>query len=524
MRPSPLVEAPAPPLVTRDSEDPILRIGADAAGRPVAQGSAEVELGQRVPGTGGGDDGVHAGWRWDGAELQAFNDRFGFFPLYYYASDREIIVSSSIVRMLETGAPTELDDAAMAVFLRTGYFVADDTPFRHIKTLPPQGRLTWGGSRWHVASEPRPYKPSGGTRDAAIDGFIDRFRAAMRKRAPLSERFAVPLSGGHDSRHILLELCRTGRRPMLCVSMPHFLPRVSDDPEIASMVASALGVPHRILEQPPSRLGVIQARNLKTGFCADEHKWAMRMGEVLAREVDTVYDGIGGDVLAEGTNLTRDRLDMFGEGKFVQLAERMFWTRESALRSCLQPAAYRRFSKEAAIESLVRELRKYADAPNPVSAYFFWTHTRREISLIPFRILSGVRQVHTPFLDGDLVDFMYALPPEHLMDHEFHTAALQRAFPEMAHVPFEVYRVGRTSESQGHFRRFARELAWYCLAAPSTMVNKKRVVPRLVRAMLNGDYRKLQGTAPDWVAYLLHLEQVASTPPRDGASRRLEAR
>lgn len=84
---------------------------------------------------------VYAQWVWNGKEAVVRNCRLVFFPLYYYATDKEFGVSPSIERLLAQGASAELDDAAMAVYLRPGWTLGEDTVFRHIRAIPPGGSV-----------------------------------------------------------------------------------------------------------------------------------------------------------------------------------------------------------------------------------------------------------------------------------------------------------------------------------------------------------------------------------------------
>jgi asparagine synthetase B (glutamine-hydrolysing) len=120
---------------------------------------------------------------------------------------------------VEAGAPTGFDEAALAVFLRLGFFLGDDTPFQSIRTLPPDGTLTWEAGTVTISGGYRFVRPQRLSRDAAIDGFIDLFRQAMSRRPPAGQDVVVPLSGGRDSRHILLELCESGHRPSYTVTI-----------------------------------------------------------------------------------------------------------------------------------------------------------------------------------------------------------------------------------------------------------------------------------------------------------------
>ena len=113
----------------------------------VVRGDLSHEFGHRVPAeTGGPDDGVFAGWKWQGRRLTVEVDRYGFGPLFYFSRGDEFGISPNLVRLLQEGAPLEVDREAIAVFLHLGFFIGNQTPFRHIKVVPPNRSFTWDGT------------------------------------------------------------------------------------------------------------------------------------------------------------------------------------------------------------------------------------------------------------------------------------------------------------------------------------------------------------------------------------------
>ena len=84
---------------------------------------------------------VFAEWSWDGNTVIVRNCRLGFFPIFFYATKREFGVSPSVDRLLECGALADLDDYAMAMFLRLGFLVGEDTVLRAIRMVPPGGEV-----------------------------------------------------------------------------------------------------------------------------------------------------------------------------------------------------------------------------------------------------------------------------------------------------------------------------------------------------------------------------------------------
>jgi asparagine synthase (glutamine-hydrolysing) len=115
-------------------------------------------LGYRYSGSGVSEgEGVWAEWNWDGRQLTVRNDRFGFLPVYYAQLPSGFGVSTSALELIRAGAATDLDDAAVAVFVRLGYYIGNDTPFKSVRLLPAGSELTWSDGapaikHWHHRS------------------------------------------------------------------------------------------------------------------------------------------------------------------------------------------------------------------------------------------------------------------------------------------------------------------------------------------------------------------------------------
>ena len=97
-------------------------------------------------------EGVWATWHWDGRQLVLQNDRFGLFPVYYAELPDGFAVSTSALELLRAGASRQLDDAAIAVFLRLGNYIGDDTPFAAVRVLPPGTTLRWSDGKLSLTS------------------------------------------------------------------------------------------------------------------------------------------------------------------------------------------------------------------------------------------------------------------------------------------------------------------------------------------------------------------------------------
>jgi asparagine synthetase B (glutamine-hydrolysing) len=483
-------------------------------------------LGHRLERPGGGmPDGIFAAWHWDGHQLHVQNDRYGIYPLYYFLGPEEISISPSLVRLLAEGASAELDSAALAVFLRLGFFLGEDTPFTSIRALPPAVSFQWTAGRLTFASEQPPLKPQHISRDAAIEGYSTLFRQAIQRR--LSEAACVlPLSGGRDSRHILLELCATGHKPGCCVTLRHFPPRTNEDAKVAAELARTFDIPHTILDQTGSRYQAEVRKNLWTNFCADEHAQFLPLADTLQKRACVLYDGVGGDVLSAGLRADEQEIEFAETGRFAEWAEAILNTRsnetpgESDLARLLPTPVYRRFSRDCARARVLEELNRYRETPNPGSQFYFWNRTRREVALVPYSLLEPTATVFSPYLDHDLYDFLASLPAEAILDCKLHTETIARAYPQYAAIPYEDKSHGHdwtAQRSKRYFRRWTAETMRSLWQRPSHFLHKSALFPKLARSLITGG-GFLVWNGP-MLLYLLQLESVCT---QAGAQATLE--
>lgn len=378
--------------------------------------------------------GVFAEWIWGGNRLTMRNDYSGYYPLFYYADSTVIMVSNSLIKLITLGAPTNYDEDALSVFCRCGFFIADHTPFRQIRTLPPNATLEWHDGHLSVKGEIRITKAQKLTRKAAVNGYIDLFRKAMERYRPLSYGFALPLTGGHDSRQILFELNRQGTLPKLCVTCGD-----RRDVVVAKMLVDRLNLNHHIITGDRSWMEYVWRKNIATHFCALEHTWLMMLGDYLTANFEESFDGIGLGILTRSKLFTPELLDLYEVGRFDEIAVWLFNTigpPERFLRLLPERYGFIAAGRNRAIELVADELRRHSFAANPLISFHFWNWTRRAIALSPFGIQNRVPRINTPFLDKDLYDFVSSFTPGLILEQEPQSEAIKKAFPEYADIPF----------------------------------------------------------------------------------------
>jgi len=246
-------------------------------------------------------------------------------------------------------------------------------------------------------------------------------------------------------------------------------------------------------------------KNLLTDFCSDKHTWAMPVVRALDRQVSTVYDGIGGDVLSAGLFSSPERLRHFRAGRLEELAGKLLGN-ELALSKVLRPEAQQRFNRAKALARVREVLASYAEHPNPIASFFFWNRTRRDIALYSFGMFSHETTVFAPYLDHAVFDFLVSLPGEMLVDKQFHVDTISHAFPAAAGIPYarsdgdpqaERWPVWRR---RLHFIVLAVDLATYFARdrtagrggiGDTSIINRRFVLPRVACLAFDADDRRV---------------------------------
>lgn len=491
----------------------------------LVEGRHHCRLGRPLePSHPGGDcQGIFAEWDWDGQRLEVRNDRYGIYPLFYFQDGREIVVSDSLTTVVDIVGCRELDFDALAVFLRCHLYVGGDTPFRKVRQVPPGTTLVWTDGRCKLVSRPPAPRPVSFNRDEAVDAYTGLFRQAIRRRLPVvdGQDVVVPLSGGQDSRHILLELIEHGRPPARCVTVSReWSPKLMVDVRLATEVARTAGVSHTVLMQDDPIFQFESRKNALTNFCTAEHAWFLTLVDHGGLAGALVLDGLAGDILS-ACPIRDDRVcRWYKEGQFALIADHLLGP-EEVHRDLLTGPFYAQATRERAIARLAEEVGRHADAINPQTEFVFWNRTRRSIAPAPYAILNSVTTVDTPYLDNDLFDFLIALPPD-LIDRDFHKRTIRAAYPRFAGIPFSEISYP-VADSAKPYTRYARDLARSLLRSSPrrpSMFRKAYVVPRLTRCLVEPRYALATAWLPQAVVYLSQLDMISDT----GGGRRLPGR
>jgi len=171
------------------------------------------------------------------------------------------------------------------------------------------------------------------------------------------------------------------------------------------------------------------------------------------------------------------------------LADYLFITfPDRAIEGALHPGWARKLNREIAIARFAAEFHKHAEAPNPIGSFHFWNRTRRLIALCPYGLLDKATDAFSPYLDHELFDLLSSLPASMLVDHNFHTETIQRAYPNYAHTPYAQSKDMGTAYRK-YYRTFALDVARYLLKTGShRLLRNSYFQPRLFRSIIDSSY------------------------------------
>ena len=278
-------------------------------GSPEASGDLSHGSGCSVPDPGGLERGVSGSWSWDGSEFQLCTDTFGYLP-YYYHHDQltgDLMVSDSPQSIASRLSDVRFDSLALGFFCRAGFMIGDRTLYDEVKRVPAGSTLQWSREGLTITGIPRAkHRDVPRSPEEAVEGFIDRFREAIRLRSSIPGDLVMPLSSGRDSRMMLLALIDLDVLPREIITIGS---NDNADVRIARTLADSLRIPFRQIEGGTQQwLEIEEYRHRMCGYEALEHSWLIPLWRRLSHGSATWFDGLGcGSILRNEVN-TRQAL------------------------------------------------------------------------------------------------------------------------------------------------------------------------------------------------------------------------
>jgi hypothetical protein len=320
------------------------------------------------------------------------------------------------------GADSEVDPLGLAVLLTLGFQIGSRTVVRDIE------RTGWTGApavvnSAHCETRCFPFLTPASRAPSQRDVYelsMQALRHAAKSGAPV-----LPLSGGKDSRMILLGLRALGIRPRVIVTAG--TPRYSVDASIAKQLARRHGDPIEFVQPQSWSLDVEQWRHAAMSFESLEHGWFTSIALRVRALGGPVTDGIGAGVLSTGSLMKDDAIALWKAGRTGELAE---WTVQhsagvdSSFLEAARVSGLPIASSDEVLHEIVQvleELRKY---PNPLGSFSLFHWTRRGIAASAFGML-GRENVVAPWMDPGLCSALLAIELDQAAQHDWRDDVLK---------------------------------------------------------------------------------------------------
>lgn len=432
-------------------------------------------------------------------------DRFGEKPLYYHHDARRLTFASSIPALLEAGwVPREIDPGALAEYATLRYVISPRTILGGVRKLPGGHLLTVSPDEvrlttWYRPRFRRPTHRRAARRDDLCAEFSFLLSQAARRCLVSDVPAALLLSNGLDSRSILSAVDREG------IDLMAFRYRTSQ--ERSSSRPAPLDGPHGSGVRVRN-LFISQAERLEQMTAAygsftepvgDGSSLATWFLIRKARQDATVFlCGHGADEILGGYRLSQDRFRLAALRRFAWLPSRGL---DEAFRCYCHgddPIADRRrrigsaspAETPAQARFLIHRPLPPGDlaalfAPGPVAEPYLQgidrlyarcqpdstdldrmqevlIHTFLAANILSFAdsvAMDASAELRMPYLDRDLADFVFSLPPGWRVSRWPGVANTKRILREAGRgvLPDPVLRAGKKTFAYGSIRGLLRE-------------------------------------------------------------------
>jgi asparagine synthetase B (glutamine-hydrolysing) len=360
-------------------------------------------------------------------------DRTASRPLFYFQDDAYLYFAPEPKALALVPSLTKrINVAAMASFLACGHYLNGQALLEDVHPLDNAAVLTVNPESitthkyWQYT-----FNESAEDRgEAYYRGALgELIRQAVRRRTRGEHRYAIPLSGGYDSRGILG--CCLDEHPqdrMITISWGVEEDLPNSDCAVAKRLADRLGLTHaffplRVAHLPPYLSEFVSLHDGLTDAC-DNYPESLKIFSDIRTE-------LGVQVILRGD-------ESFGFSR-PACDERTIFDKLSIL-PLDQSRHYRKVLREPWLtilsDSIRQALHEITSRCNTTDIYlrqnFVYFDQRIKHCLNPLNYIKSLElEVRTPYLDNDILDFMRELPSHYHFGKRFYRAMMRQMFPDV---------------------------------------------------------------------------------------------
>jgi hypothetical protein len=340
-------------------------------------------------------------------------------------------------------APKELDVKAICSFAATGFFLDDDTYWKHQKVLQPASDYSFDANGTLLSSAPYfkwHYTPRSISFEQVLDEFEVLFDTIIKKQTH-GKKVILPLSGGIDSR---MQAVALQEHPYVHSYSYRFDGGYPED-KIGNKIAKALGFEFTPLKVRSNYLwDQIESLAVMNQCYSDfTHPRQLAFVDEYRSMGDVFSLGHWGDVLFDGMvdkQLTREEEVKWVYAKIIkkgglELAIGLWeqWNLEGTFKDYFI-SRISELLNGIQIENSSAKLRAFKS--------MYWAPRWTSVNLSVFE---AVAPISLPFYDNRICEFICTIPEEYLEDRKLQIGYIQRKSKKVAGItwhaqkPFNLY-------------------------------------------------------------------------------------
>jgi hypothetical protein len=195
-------------------------------------------------------DGTYALLRYDEATVELLSDVIASRTLWYVVTDETFLVSTSQRALVALLGDLQLNRPAVSWMLSSGTLGPEASWDSRLSRLPGCSRLVFDRRAWRARLDigQLPFAPVARDRAAHVASLREALTWSCAHLNIDVSQWVMPLSGGRDSRALLVLMARAGLRPRCVTWTTHSSARQPlSDAFIARLVARRFGVEHELV-------------------------------------------------------------------------------------------------------------------------------------------------------------------------------------------------------------------------------------------------------------------------------------
>jgi asparagine synthase (glutamine-hydrolysing) len=416
-------------------------------------------------------------------------DRYGIKPLLYVFDEDKFIFASEMKTILHYGIQKEIDYTSLFTYLQLNYIPAPDTIFNSVKKLLPGHYLKvskkniTSGKYYDIPSHPEQEESSELNYDNAKEKLKTLLEASVQRRLVSDVPLGAFLSGGIDSS-VITALASKHKPDLHTFSIGFRDEKFFDETAYARLVAKHFKTDHTVFSLTNNDLfaHVNDILDYMDEPFADSSAINVYILSKETRKHATVaLSGDGADELLAGYNKhaafyrmkhpgwkenvasgllpflrllpqsrngkisnTIRQLVRYGEGKKLRPAERYWrWAGYAGEKTAAQ------LFNQTSLEKLNQEI--YRNRKEELLKTVPDDYTLNDILLTDMKVvlpndmltkvdlmsMANGLEVRVPFLDFELVNYLFSLPSEYKINKDLRKRILQDAFRDV--LPAQLY-------------------------------------------------------------------------------------